>query len=203
MSGALRVVGAAVIGTAIGGGAKRVLPELLPHGLPRASALPLWDTARWAVSAIPTVHPTAGQLAAGMLAIAGVVVATRLAFVAEPSLQPSRESSRAPSSESPAPVVLSAGSPKPDAAAAVRAADRQARARTTASADRPGPLRRGLALLRTRRPASARRSPASAPAAALVPPLAATGVSRAEIARRTGLSRDAVALSLNLAARQV
>jgi hypothetical protein len=35
--------------------------------------------------------------------------------------------------------------------------------------------------------------------ASLVPALAADGVARAEIARRTGLSRDAVALSLHLA----
>jgi hypothetical protein len=67
----------------------------------------------------------------------------------------------------------------------------------------------GLALACTaaalwRGPAARR---ATAPLAAadrgsLVPALAADGVARAEIARRTGLSRDAVALSLNLAARQ-
>lgn len=51
-----------------------------------------------------------------------------------------------------------------------------------------------------RRLAQRRATPARA---GLVPSLAATGVDRAEIARRTGLSRDAVALSLSLAARQV
>ncbi len=51
-----------------------------------------------------------------------------------------------------------------------------------------------------RRPTQRRAAPAHA---GLVPELAATGVDRAEIARRTGLSRDAVALSMSLAARQV
>ena len=51
-----------------------------------------------------------------------------------------------------------------------------------------------------RRPTQRR---ATAERAGLVPALAATGVDRTEIARRTGLSRDAVALSMSLAARQV
>ena len=51
-----------------------------------------------------------------------------------------------------------------------------------------------------RRPTQRR---ATAERVGLVPALAATGVDRTEIARRTGLSRDAVALSMSLAARQV
>lgn len=64
---------------------------------------------------------------------------------------------------------------------------------------RPSSAAATLAAL-PRRLAQRRATPARA---GLVPSLAATGVDRAEIARRTGLSRDAVALSLSLAARQV
>ena len=74
---------------------------------------------------------------------------------------------------------------------------------TTDAADAVGAPSRTLDLTALvavfRRPAQRRAAPQRA---GLVPELAATGVDRAEIARRTGLSRDAVALSLNLAARQ-
>jgi hypothetical protein len=56
--------------------------------------------------------------------------------------------------------------------------------------------------LRLWRAPSAAARPVAGDRAAQVPALAADGVARAEIARRTGLSRDAVALSLRLQARR-
>jgi hypothetical protein len=111
---------------------------------------------------------------------------------------------------------LGMSAPRPVRAGTARTAIGRARARVTATRPAWGAAL-GAAFSAVRRPRGSTEAPARplAPGAAhaaargaarrpaLVTPLAESGATRAEIARRTGLSRDAVALSLSIGARQV
>ncbi|WP_284349841.1 hypothetical protein [Roseisolibacter agri] len=171
---ALRLAGAGVFGTAIGAIGRRFSLADLPDVM----QLPVWESARRVVATAPALQ----------------VPPARVPSVRLPSLA----SSPAPSPEM-VPVlalsVLALG------LAAVAAFLWTRTSATTDGAVAPSRTLDLTALVAVfRRPAQRRAAPQRA---GLVPELAATGVDRAEIARRTGLSRDAVALSLNLAARQV
>jgi hypothetical protein len=111
---------------------------------------------------------------------------------------------------------LGVSAPRPVRAGAARTAIGRARARVTAVRTALGAaLDASVAALRRPRAAAGAPGRPLAPGAAhtatggaarrpaLVSPLAESGATRAEIARRTGLSRDAVALSLSITARQV
>ncbi|MGZ8471633.1 MAG: hypothetical protein ACXW61_17465 [Gemmatirosa sp.] len=180
---ALRIAGAGVIGAAIGGLVKRAgsqvaLPSVtLPSiGLPSVALgdrlLDVWEWMR-ALGELP-VSETARRLAAAPSApIAALLASAVVLMLVAASLW------RRSTQEDAGDAV--------DGAPASSLVPRMPFAMPA--------LSRRLLQRRTATPRAAREP-------SLVPTLAATGADRAEIARRTGLSRDAVALSLSLSARQ-
>jgi hypothetical protein len=181
---ALRLAGAGVIGAAIGVVVRRVGAQVtLPQvTLPRVTfsqlslqdrLLDAWDSTR-RVGELPVWESARRIAAAPSAPIAALVVsAIVLAVVA---------------------AALWRRSMREDAGDAVHGAPASSFAVFAMPASMTA-LSRRLLQARTRAPRATREP-------SLVPSLAASGVDRAEIARRTGLSRDAVALSLDLAARQ-
>ncbi|MGZ8415098.1 MAG: hypothetical protein ACXW05_20405 [Gemmatirosa sp.] len=180
---ALRIAGAGVIGAAIGGLVKRAgsqvaLPSVtLPSIALRSVALgvrvlDVWEWMR-ALGELP-VSETARRLAAAPSApIAALLASAVVLMLVAASLW------RRSTHEDAGDAV--------DGAPASSLVPRMPFAMPA--------LSRRLLQRRTATPRAAREP-------SLVPTLAATGADRAEIARRTGLSRDAVALSLSLSARQ-
>jgi hypothetical protein len=204
---ALRIAGAGVIGATIGIAVKRAgsqlaLPPLampqvaIPHVVtPARPAMPqlalqdllldAWEAVR-AAGELP-VWETARRIAASPTApiVALVASSLMLALVAASLWRRDRQEDAGDAVDAVDAAPASSFVPRAMPAAVTALSRRLLQERTRAS--------------RTRRGS---RAPRDARTPAMVPTLAATGADRTEIARRTGLSRDAVALSLNLTARQ-
>jgi hypothetical protein len=188
---ALRIAGAGVVGAVIGGAVKRAesrlaLQDLLLDAWESARALgelPVWESARRLTDVAgaasldrPSLDPaTLGALRDALPALTLLAAAIALGLTAARLWhRPADDAGEDAVDARPSTFTERTAFAMP---AAVTALSRRLLQRRTHAARTP-------------------RTPA------LVPTLAATGADRAEIARRTGLSRDAVALSLSLTARQ-
>jgi hypothetical protein len=243
----VRLLGAGVLGAAIGGGARRAQGAMefgraatdALHAARDVAARPVWDAAGGLMAALP-VHAPQLRLAMAAGAVLSLAMAVSAFAARRRHAEPVAADAPPPAAE-PQGVRAARTATRAEAAAFLSQVEAAARAvdRLGVSAPRRAPRRTAtpavvarvgarLAAARaalhttlrtalTPRPAVAADSsvralpPRAAHAAArgaarrpaLVSPLAESGATRAEIARRTGLSRDAVALSLNLTARQV
>jgi hypothetical protein len=191
---------------------------------------PVWDAAAALVAAVPAHDARLRLLCAAGAVVAGAMAVTAWAGTMRHATRTATTDATTDArpdamAATPGPAMV-APSPAARAAAAAFLREVEAAARAVDRLGVCAPRRAPAPSWRTRladlRAVLPRRAPATAAASprdltaraahaaargtarrpALVTPLAESGATRAEIARRTGLSRDAVALSLNLAARQ-